>query len=191
MLIKIKRKDAFDRYPKFPWHNYETDEWYFPRDCKNGILTLSSNSMEEHAEMLSSSIIKLMNAFNADSLIFLGETEMPWLRQRNDFQPLKTAQAYLKENKVGQRFDGALDVSIADMNEFIGHLLGFARCRWPIIHFMDKEQSMVGNICKYGSMHYCLLKEEITELFEKAIGEGDFKPQHHISYDWPFKLKDT
>ena len=42
--------------------------------------------------------------------MFLGDTEVSWLYQTNNYAPVKKAMQYFTDNKIGNRFNGALEV---------------------------------------------------------------------------------
>jgi hypothetical protein len=177
MITKIKRQEAFTKYPNFPWYNYRTDDFFFPKSYRNIVLTIKSKSAKGHAANLSAALTKLSRDIGFDSLVFLGDSKTAWLYQDNEYQPVKDATLYLLDNKVGKKFNGALEVSIDSLKEFFKHLFWLRRCNaaLPIFYFMDKEQNIVGNICKHGNIHIHFLNEEISDLFERLMPEGKFE----------------
>jgi hypothetical protein len=165
MLIKIKRQDCLDRYQTFPWRSYNSQKdeevFFYPKVYKSCILTLPSKSFKGHAKALGTEVTKLAEALHTDTLLFLGDTETPWLYQDNDYKPVKEAQAYLIASKVGKRFNGALQVNTAELPTFIKHLAWLTRCNaaLPCFYFIDERQTIVGSICQYGNLHLDTLNE--------------------------------
>jgi hypothetical protein len=181
MLIKINRQDCLRKYPSFPLRSYDYDkdeeEFYYPKVFKSYILTLSSKSFKGHIKQLGAELLKLTKQFGYDYLIFLGDTELAWLHQDNEYKPAKEAQQYLIDNRIGKRFNGALQVANLELLSFVKHLSWLTRCNasLPYFHFTDKGQNFIGNICKYGNLHIDTLNEVTDKSFNVAIAKGDFK----------------
>lgn len=181
MLIKIKRKDCLKQYQTFPLQSYNFDkdeeQCYFPDVFKSYILTLPSRSFKGHLKTLGIELTKLTKAFHADTLIFLGDTETPWLYQDNEYKPVKEAQEYLKANKVGKRFNGALKVDTEELPIFTKHLAWLTRCNaaLPYFYFTDQKQNIVGHICKYGNLHLDSLNELADKTLKSFIDRSSFE----------------
>lgn len=160
-------------------YNYDKGEekFYYPKVFKSHILTLFSKSFKGHIGHLGTELLKLMKQLGYDNLIFLGDIELPWLHQSNDYKPAKEAQQYLVDKKIGKRFDGALQVDKSELASFIKHLSWLTRCNasLPYFHFIDEGQNIIGNICKYGNLHIDTLNEVTDISLSIAITKGDFK----------------
>lgn len=180
MLIKITRQDCLKKYPSFPLrsYNYDKDEevFLYPKVFKSYILTLTSKSFKGHITQLGIGLLKLTKQLGHDNLIFLGDTELAWLHQDNDYKPAKEAQQYLVENKIGNRFNGALQVEHSELVTFVKHLSWLTRCNasLPYFHFTDKGQNIIGNICKYGNLHLDTLNETTDKLLRAFVDESKF-----------------
>ncbi len=170
MIIKVKRQDCLDRYQAFPLQNFDygKDEYdfYYPEIYESYILTLPSKSFKGHVKYLAAALTKLAKALGTGTLIFLGDTERPWLYQTNDYKPVKEAQEYLATKKIGKRFNGALQVDTTELRTFIPHLAWLSRCNaaLPYFHFIDERQNIVGSICTYGNLHLDTMNEESDRL---------------------------
>lgn len=181
MLTKIKRQDCLNEYQVFPLRGYDyerdEEEFFYPEVYKSYILTLSSKTFKGHVKDLGIELAKLMKAFSADTLIFLGDSETPWLYQHNDYKPVKEAQQYLTDNKVGNRFNGALQVEITELSTFIKHLAWLIRCNaaLPYFHFTDQGQNIVGSICQYGNLHLDTLNEQVDKTFKLLVDSSKFE----------------
>jgi hypothetical protein len=169
MIRKIKRTDCLDKYNTFPlrWYDElkEEEVFYAPKTFNSYILTLTSKSFKGHLSILGTELGILIQELGSDNLIFLGDNKLPWLHQPREYKPVKEAQQYLTANKIGKRFNGALQVSFLELPTFIKHLGWLIRCNaaLPYFHFVDTGQNVLGNICQYGNIHLCTLKPE-TEL---------------------------
>lgn len=181
MLTKIKRQNCLGQYRIFPLQIYNLDkdeeEFYYPDVFKSYILTLPSKSFKGHVKTLGIELTKLTKAFNADTLIFLGDTETPWLYQDNEHKPVKEAQEYLTANKVGKRFNGALQVDTTELQTFTKHVAWLTRCNaaLPYFHFTDQRQNVVGSICKYGNLHLNTLDEQADKILKSFVNRSKFK----------------
>ncbi|WP_153799476.1 hypothetical protein [Foetidibacter luteolus] len=180
MLIKINRQDCLKNYPSFPLRSYNYDkdeeEFYYPEVFKSYILTLTSKSFKGHIKQLATGLLKLTKQLGYDRLIFLGDTELPWLNQDNNYKPAKEAQQYLVDNKIGKRFNGALQIESSGLQVFVKHLSWLTRCNagLPYFHFTDKEQNIIGNICKYGNLHLDTLNEKTDTLVKAFVDASKF-----------------
>lgn len=181
MLIKINRQDCLSKYPSFPLRSYDYDKdeeiFDYPKVFKSYILTLASKSFKGHIRQLGSELLKLTKELGCDNLIFLGDTELAWLHQDNDYKPLKEAQQYLVDNKIGKRFNGALQVDNSELVTFVKHLSWLTRCNasLPYFHFTDNGQSFIGNICKYGNLHIDALNEATDKFIKAFVDKSNFK----------------
>lgn len=181
MLIKINRQDCLKQYETSPWRSYDSkkdeEAFFYPKGYKNYILTLPSKSFKGHAKALGVQVTKLAEALHTDTLIFLGDTETPWLYQDNDYKPVKKAQEYLTANGIGKRFNGALQVNIAELLTFVKHLAWLARCNaaLPCFHFIDERQTIVSHICRYGNLHLDTLNEQANRNLEQLVENSRFE----------------
>lgn len=180
MLIKINRQSCLSNYPSFPLRSYDYDkdeeQFYYPKVFKSYILTVISKSFRGRTKQLGTELFKLAKQLSYDNLIFLGDTELPWLHQDNEYKPVKEAQQYLTDNKVGKRFNGALQVKNTELVTFVKHLSWLTRCNasLPYFHFTDKEQNVIGYICKYGNLHIDTLNQATDNLIKEFVDTGKF-----------------
>jgi hypothetical protein len=180
MIIKINRQDCLSKFPSFPLRSYDYDKdeevFIYPKIFKSYILTLTSKSFKGHVKQLGTELLKLTKQLGYNNLILLGDTELPWLYQDNDYKPAKEAQQYLIDNKIGKRFNGALQVDNSELVTFVKHLYWLTRCNasLPYFHFTDKGQNIIGNICKYGNLHLDTLNEATDKLIRAFVGDSKF-----------------
>jgi hypothetical protein len=180
MLTKINRQDCLNKYPSFPLriYNYQEDEYdnTYPKVFKSYILTLSSKTFSGHILRLARNFTKLANDLRIDTFTFLGDIEIPWLNQNNDYKPAKEAQLYLKTNRIGKRFNGAIQVDTSQLPEFTKHLCWLIRCNasLPCFYFIDPGQNVIGNICQYGNLHMDTLNAETDKTFNAALKKSRF-----------------
>jgi len=191
MLTKIRRQNCLDKYQTFPLRSYDDrkheEEFFYPQVLKNYILTLPSKSFKGHISTLGVELTRLTKALHGDTLIFLGDTKTPWLYQNNDYKPVKEAQEYLADKKIGKRFNGALQVDTAELPTFIKHLAWLTRCNaaLPYFHFIDKRQNVVGSICKYGNLHLDTLNEQADKILQSFVDSSKFEyGDKNSCYNW-------
>ena len=98
----------------------------------------------------------------------------------NDYKPLNNALAYLTENEIGRRFNGAIEVDISELVAFIQHFYIITRCdaSFAYFHFMDKEQNLIGYIHYSGELRIDTLNKKTDNLFLKTIRVTKFQDDH-------------
>jgi hypothetical protein len=184
MLVKIKRQDCLDKYPKFPLRQYDfvkdEEEYFYPRIFRSYMLTLDSKSLKGYTKLLASELSNLTKNLGLGSLIFLGDNKNYWMTKlslgRNDYRVLEYAKQYFLDNKVDKNFNGALEVDNEALITFVKHFFCLVRCdaSLPYFHFMDAGQNLVGSICQYGNLHFDTLNQKIDDQFIKALIESKF-----------------
>jgi len=180
MLIKIDRQEAIDNFPNLPLRNFNSradeDVFNYPKVFANYVLTLASKSYKGHINLLGREIANLTTKLEFDKLIFLGDEKTPWLYRDHDFKPAKGGLKYLIDQKIGKRFNGALQVSKTELPTFIKHLSWLVRCNaiLPYIHFIDPGQTIIGNICQYGNLHISTMTATGDIKFNEVISKSKF-----------------
>ena len=191
MLTKIKREDCLNQYKIFPLSNYDfekdEDNYFYPEVFRSYILTLPSKTFRGHVSSLGLELTRMVKAFDCGALIFLGDAKTPWLYQNNDYNPVKVAQNYLTANKLGKRFNGAIQPGTSELPTFIKHLAWLTRCNasLPIFHFIDSSQNILGHICKYGNLHLRTLNKHQDNLFKAFMERSKFQYTDRTGcYNW-------
>ena len=176
MLVKIKRQNCLDKYPKFPKSDSKNDKFSFPKTINSYILSFESRSTRGHIKLLSQLLSEIMDGLNYKYLIFLGDYKRPWLYQNNSYKPVKRAIQYLTDNRVGKNFAGGLLIDKDNLSEFSKHLYWLVRCNaaLPIFNFMDEGQKIVGHICQYGYIHLSTLNKKTDKHLMAIIEKSDF-----------------
>jgi hypothetical protein len=181
MLVKINRQDCISKYPNLPLrvYNFKEEEYdyYYPKIFANYILTLTSKSYKGHMRLLGTELTSLITNFGYDKLIFLGDEKTPWLYRDHDYKPAKEGLQYLKDNKIGKRFNGALQVDTTQLPTFIKHFAWLVRSNavLPYIHFIDLGQNIIGDICQYGNLHISLKNKKVDTFFKEVISKSKFE----------------
>ena len=187
MLTKIKRQHCLDKFPKFPQREYsksiDEEIFFYPEIQSLYWLKLKSKSSNELTKILATEITSLFERLNIFKLVFLGDTKRTWISklsaERDDYKPLINAISYLKENKIGRRFNGAIEVDISELFDFIQHFYIMTKCdgSLPYFHFMDKGQNLIGYIHYTGEVRIDTLNKKTNCLFLKTIKTTKFQDQ--------------
>lgn len=177
MLQKIRRPNALRDFPAFPYFDEVRDEPVYPKTYNTFLLTTESQTITEHLIKLSNALHQLLSYLGNDSLIFLSIAEEAWLCQHNKYPKAEEAYQYLIKNRIDKRFNGAIEVNIAYIKEFIPHLFWLTRCNGclPETYFLSKSQNFIGTICKFGNLHLDLLVEDGDKQFDAALNASSFK----------------
>ena len=180
MLIKIARQEAIDKFPIFPLRHYNSKEdddvFDYPKVFANYILTLPSKSYTGHIELLGVELVSIAKTFGSDKLIFLGDARVAWLKRLNTHQVFKRALQYLADNKIGKRFDWALEADIAQIPVFVKHMAWLVRTNGilPDVYFTDPGQNIIANICQYANLHISTKNKGADKVFRQAIVKSHF-----------------
>ena len=180
MLIKIDRQEAIRKFPILPLRHYDKkkDEEVFngPTVFANYVLTLPLKSYRGNQKMLGTQITLLAKNLGYDHLVFLGDTEIPWLKRLNTHESFQEALGYLAENNIGKRFKGALQVDRDELPTFVKNLTWLVRTNGIVqyVHFTDAGQNMVANICQYGNLHVSTKHATADDNVKNAIARSTF-----------------
>jgi hypothetical protein len=177
MIGKIQRNQFILDNPDFPQTNYRTDKHTYPETYDNYIFTINSKSAKGHAKLLSVELTKLMKLMNLSKFRFLGDSNIPWLYRDHDYKPVCEALSYLKSNKIAKTFNGALEVDMGSLPEFLKNLYWLVRGNGIVnyVYFSDANKNIMVSLCKYGSVHFSTLNGEIDEVFEKEVEKTKFR----------------
>ena len=190
MITKIARQDAIEKYPYLPLRVWDSkkEEYVekFPQTYARYVLTLPSKSYRGQIKLLGTELKRLAKSLGFDKLVFLCDLNIAWLKQEHDFKPAKEALKYLADNKVGKRFNGALQLDTTQLSEFIIHLSWLVRTNTllPYVYFVDHDQNFLGTICQYGNLHFSTITKTADEKFKNVILETKFEfITDHICFD--------
>ena len=180
MLLKIDRQKAIDKFPNLPlrYYNSKDDEEVFnyPKVFANYVLTLPTKSYKAHIKLLGTQLTSLIKGLGGQHLIFLGDENTSWLKRLDTYDKFQQSLQYFAENKIGKRFNGALQVEIPEMPAFIEHLAWLVRTNGilPYVHFIDPGQNIIGNICQYGNLHISTKTKRTDRNLKDVIVKSRF-----------------
>jgi len=175
MLVQIKRKDAFAHYPSFPWAKEYIGKFFYPETHSYYVLAIPPQPNDKkNIAVLAAALAKLIQDLSIDTLVFLGDRTTAWRYQENMYPPVQNALTFLKDQKVSKRFNGAFEVEGVNLSVFFTHLSWLQRCNatLPNIHFIDKQQNIIGEYCRYGNIHLGILNPQIEDSFQDALNES-------------------
>jgi hypothetical protein len=187
MLTKIKRKECLNKYHCLPVRFYnkikEEDDIYYPNIFGSYVLTLPSKFSKVHSKLMGIELTGMAKEFNSNYLVFLGDNKKvvwPWMTFWNMYditRSKKEAITYLVNNKVGKRFNGALQVEVSELTEFVQHLywLNLATINCFNVYFTDPEQNFVGHICQYGNLHIDTLHGKADQQLKAFLNNSLLK----------------
>lgn len=181
MIIKIDRQKAIDQFPAFPQRHYDLKEdeeiFHYPKVFASYVLTLPSKTYKGHVKLIGTELVNFTKGLGCDHLIFLGDTTAAWLRRLHTFEIFQESLQYLADNKIGKRFNGALQVDTTEIPVFIQHLAWLVRTNGilPYIHFIDPGQNIIGTICQYGNLHFSTKHKKADKFFQQLISRSKFE----------------
>lgn len=127
--------------------------------------------INSYVKNLSEGIVTLATELKWGSVIFLLDFAIPWFYQNNDYPPVKNALAYLKKIGVDDEFTGGFKADGHDLAELVKNLFWLIRCNaaLPYCWFSGINKDFVGDICKYGNIHFRVYADrQKTEIQDKA-----------------------
>jgi len=181
MIFKIDRKEAITRFQNLPLRHYDIKEdeevFNYPKVFANYILTLPSKSYKGHIKMFGEELVKLLEALKCDYLIFLGDSDLAWLRRFKEHESFEDSFQYLISNKIGKRFNGAIQVPLSEIPLFIKHLAWLVRTNGIVqyVHFVDPNQNIICDICQYGNLHISSKTKAADILLKNAVSNIKFE----------------
>jgi hypothetical protein len=174
MVTPILRQQCLELYSKLPVSDGMEEQYYFPEVSGKHIL-VSDFKVDE--DKLCLDVVNWVELMGLETLIFLGETEMPWLSQENEVKQARSAFEYFKVQGIDTRFNGGFLVDAKDLLEFVKHLFALTKLNaaFPLIYFTDKNQCLIGNLCRYGHLHIFTLTETIDNGLLGVLKQSQFK----------------
>lgn len=180
MPLKIKRDLALIQFRKLPLQEYDKgkDEEvvYYPKTYSCYWIKLEN----EQKKALATEFKKLIRLLAIEHLIVLGQINKPWIskrtRARKDFKPLAKAVAYFEQTGIGRKFNGALQVSVKEIEDFVAHLYVITKCDATFFdyHMMDIAENLLFHIHYSGEIQILTLNEAIIERLKVVIPQTKF-----------------
>ena len=179
MIKKLSRKKCIELYPSFPLREYNEEsedyEFEYPTTYANYWLSIESKTNIQHKKNLAVEVEKLYKELKVEKLIFLCDYKSTWItrnsRDRTDFKQLIKAVDYLKDNKIGLKFDGGLIVEMKEIKKFIEHFYILTMCDglFAYYHFLDENQSILGYIHYDGELQLNPMNIKMDKKLKQAF----------------------
>lgn len=185
MLNKSTRQECLDKFSTFPLREYDkkkNDEvFYYPDINAMYWLKLQADTAIQLKKNIASETVNLYRELGIDKLTFLCDFNSNWITKnsndRTDYKQLTKAVEYLRDNKVGLKFNGSITVDIVHLRKFLEHLYILTRCdaSFSYYHFIDDNEDFIGYIHYDGEVRFDTLNKQANERFLKAIKKTNFK----------------
>src|SRR5690606_28117161 len=111
-------------------------------------------------------LLKLLNLFKTEELIFLGQIDKPWISKpmskRFRFVAYNIAVRFFKKNTIWTKFNGAVKIEKSDFKEFLTHFFTLTKSEgyfWDH-YFSDENQNILLSIHYSGGIQVLTLNEE-------------------------------
>lgn len=180
MPVKIKRDIALIKFRKLPLQEYDisNDEEvvYYPKSYSRYWIKLENAKRKQ----IATEFKKLTQLLAIKHLVVLGQINKPWIskrtKARTDLKSLAKAVAYFDQIGIGGKFNGAIQVSVKEIKDFITHLYTITRCDAGFFdyHLIDIEENILFHIHYSGDIQVLTLNEEIIEPLQAAMPETKF-----------------
>ena len=180
MIKLIDRDLVLVKYRKFPLLAYDEtldeDIFYCPEYVGFYWIKLK----EENDTVLIEELLKLLNFFETEELIFLGQIDKPWISKpmskRFRFVAYNKAIRFFKNNGIWTNFNGAVKIEQEDFKEFLTHfftLTKFEGYFWDH-YFSDESQNILFSIHYSGEIQVLTLNEETNDNFLSFVKKTEF-----------------
>ena len=180
MLIKINRQDAINKFPNLPLRHYnpkeDEDVFDYPKVFANYVLTLPSKSYKGHIKLLAAELVNLMKNLKANYIVCMGDVNIAWLRRLNTYENFQEALQYLVDNKIGKRFNGALQVTVKQLPIFIKHLawLGGQMGSYPTFTSLTQDKILSETFANMETFIFQQRSRAADKSFKDAIAKSSF-----------------
>jgi hypothetical protein len=173
MVVSILRQRCLELYSKLPVADHSKEQYFFPKILSSYIFT---SDFKGEITQLSLNVVDWIQQMGLGSLIFLGDSKMPWLSQESETKEVKEAFQYFNSLDIDTAFNGGWVVDYEDLAKFIKYLYWLTRfnAAFPIVYFTDKRQGLIGNICKYGNLYIYTLSEDIDHIILAITNQSKF-----------------
>ncbi len=180
MLQKIKREVCVIKYRNLPLSEYDkqsdSEIYHYPSTYSLYWIKRTKNSSKD----LLAELIKLIEKLSIRQLIFLKETNAPWIsknaRTRVSVKKLAHAVGYFKSHKIGKHFNGGIQIATENLNQFLPHFFKLTQCDacFHDFNFMDVDQQFIFTIHYSGEVSVMIIDQRCDEEFLKFTKETDF-----------------
>lgn len=160
--------------PEYPYKIDEIPElWAVVEPKRNEIgdsfwgvmdFILSNETNQDlYLEKFSEQLKSLANKFDAENFIITMDLPCSWIGQKNDFDKIQSAYAFLKSIGVDNEFYGGFIVPKKELSQILPHLFWIVRCTgmMPSVRFVIDNIPIVFMLCKYFNLHAIFYNEKL------------------------------
>ena len=180
-MVKLITRDlALVKYRNFPLLAFEKDLDDYFSYCPKYVGLYWIKLKEENDAFLIDELLKLLNFFKTQDLIFLEQIDKPWISKpmskRFSLAIYNKAIRFFKNNDIWTKFNGAVIVQREDFKEFLTYfftLTKFEGYFWDH-YFSDERQNILFSIHYSGEIQVITLNEEINKSFLSFVKNTEF-----------------
>lgn len=175
-IKKIQRKEVLSRGITLPRWNGKKQVYDYIPNCIAGsqAFSVASRSARGHVSTLILGVEQLAKWTNTSEWYFMPEKKMPWVLHAPAYPPEVRAVDYFDHQKIGKRFDGALQVPLNELRQFIPHYFWLSRTQWFERFWFTDNRNIMGWICRHGGLHIEYLSQEALENVEPLFSKLGF-----------------
>ena len=180
MPKKISRDIALIKFRKLPLQEYDretdTEIFYYPKSFSFFWIKLEKHTTKK----LSTEFKKLVEALGLHEFVILGQINKPWIskftRERKDYLPLVKAIDYFDSIKVKMKFNGAIQITQQELNDFIPNFYTVTRCDGGFYDYYisDVGENILFHIHYSGEIKILTLNTKFGEKLSEAIRQTMF-----------------
>lgn len=180
MPLKIKRDIALIKFRKLPLQEYDVSNdnevVYYPKSYSCYWIKLEGAKSKQ----IATEFKKLIQLLAIKHLVVLGQINKPWIskrtKARKDLKSLCKAVGYFDQIGVGGKFNGAVQVSVREVKDFVTHLYVITRYDAVFFdyHLTDIDENLLFHIHYSGEIQILTLNREITERLKAVMPETKF-----------------
>ena len=180
MPIKIRRDIALINFRNLPLQEYDEENdaeiFYYPKSYFFYWIKLEKPSSKKIAIEFK----KLIQSLGFKSLVILGQINKPWISkftsERNDYKALSKTVEYFASIKIGKKFNGALKISLQEIDEFVANFYTITKCDSGFYDYYitDIDENLLFHIHYSGEIKILALNKEILEKLTSAMTSTKF-----------------
>ncbi len=180
-MVKLINRDlALVKYRNFPLLAYDEtlneDVFYCPEYIGSYWIKLKDANNTD----LIDELLKLLNLFKMEELIFLGQIDKPWISKpmpkRFSLSIYNKAIRFFKNNIIWTKFNGAVKIEQQDFKEFLIHFFALTKFEayfWDH-YFSDESQNILFVIHYSGEIQVLTLNKETNKSFLSFVKNTEF-----------------
>jgi hypothetical protein len=137
------------------------------------IFNFPPNDIDSYVETLAEGMVEMSEKLGWLSVFVLPDYSIPWLKQENDYAPVKRSLSYLQKVGVANDFAGGLNANEEDLKTLMKNLFWIFRCNASQAYcFLSApEKALVIYLCQYGNLHFHFYSEQCKTETKKCLDD--------------------